>query len=83
MTLEKYVEWLYEVATGWLHWSDDQAMNTNIERIRLAHEGQCDLLTQIFGEGKSSKGMREIVDPKDKVGIGDLLHRLAPPKKDG
>ena len=39
---------------GWLGWTEQQALDTTIEGIRLAYEGRMDMLGAIFGKSKAA-----------------------------
>lgn len=34
---------------GWMGWSEDQALRSDVNAIRVAYEGRCDMLKAIFG----------------------------------
>jgi len=41
---------------GWLGWTPDVAMATEVAMIELALESRADLLSMIFGAGEKDKG---------------------------
>ena len=71
MTLEEYLDKLFEWATGWLGWTPDVFFGTPVPQIEMALRGKVDCLekTNPFGSGKGTKG-------KGKKAKG----RLKPPK---
>lgn len=73
MTLEEYLDKLFEWATGWLGWTPEVFFATPVPQIEMALRGKVDCLekTSPFGTGKGAKGKG-----KAKRGKG----RLTPPK---
>lgn len=59
MTLDQLVEQLYELATGWLGWSDKQAMTTNVCRMELALKGKIDFLKKTNPWGGAEEEEKE------------------------
>lgn len=59
---------------GWLGWTEQQALDTSIESIRLAYEGRVDLLKSIFG-GKDDppSGRRRVSKRKASAKLFDAL----------
>jgi hypothetical protein len=34
---------------GWMGWSEEQALRSDVNAIQVAYEGRCDMLKAIFG----------------------------------
>lgn len=66
MTQGEFCDHLFSVATGWLGWSPEVALNTPMPQIYLAVEGRVDFAvkTNPFGAGKKEKPA-EPKNPKD------------------
>lgn len=45
-----------KVAVGWLGWSEEYALQANVNTIHLGFEGRLDMLKSIFGGGSKSSG---------------------------
>lgn len=60
---------LFEVATGWLGWSPEQAMHTPIPQITLALKGRVDWArkTNPFGGGEAEQPPESDVDVAAKL----------------
>jgi hypothetical protein len=46
---------LYQIATGWLHWTPDAAWNATIPEITNAFQGHMDMLKAIHGGGDDAE----------------------------
>ncbi|RVD66407.1 hypothetical protein [Mesorhizobium sp. M7A.F.Ca.ET.027.03.2.1] len=40
------------IAIGWLGWSEEQALASDVNAIMVGYEGRCDMLRSIFGGGE-------------------------------
>lgn len=60
MSQAQFHAWLLKIATGWLGWTEEQALATRMTTIAAAYEGRLDMLKAIFGSGEGDK-------PKNKV----------------
>ena len=49
---QKYLDDLAEVALGWLHWSEEQLLSSDISSILTGYAGMQAMLTSIFGSAK-------------------------------
>ncbi|WP_440408696.1 hypothetical protein [Neorhizobium petrolearium] len=59
-----YLQELYKIATGWLGWDPDTALDATPAEIQLAYEGRLDLLKSIFGGSEK---------PESNLSLGDKL----------
>lgn len=46
----EYLTGLYRIATGWLGWTPDTALDATPAEIQEAHKGRVDMLRAIFGD---------------------------------
>jgi hypothetical protein len=70
----EYLQQQYKVATGWLGWSPETALDATPAEIQLAYEGRLDMLKAIFGstENKTSPDADMPLDAKFKGIFGGL-----------
>jgi hypothetical protein len=82
----QYHAWLLKIATGWLGWTEQQALATRMTTIVAAYDGRMDMLKAIFGSGeKSRKGKPPadgLVSAKDPAAVKALFMGLKA-KQDG
>jgi hypothetical protein len=78
---------LYRIATGWLGWSPDDALNATTTEILEAHKGRVELLGAIFGNGKKDDGDKAVDLSKGRMdkstrdrlnAIGNMQNRMMP-----
>jgi type IV secretory pathway VirJ component len=55
MPLSDYVDFLAEIALGWLGWSEEETLSADMNAIEVAHAGRVAMLSAIFGGGKEDK----------------------------
>ena len=79
ITFDEFHHRLFEIATGWLGWSPDQAWNATPAEILAAQKGRLELLKAIFGgKGDSEETIDATpgkIDPVARAklnAIGDL-----------
>ena len=53
--LTEYLDSLYKLATGWLGWTPQVALDSTPAEIVLAYQGRLDLLQAIFGGSSEDK----------------------------
>lgn len=46
---------MFKIATGWLGWSEDQALDADMTSIVLAYEGKVEMLKAVFGSSDDKK----------------------------
>lgn len=70
----EYLQQQYKVATGWLGWSPETALDATPAEIQLAYEGRLDMLKAIFGssENKTSSDADMPLDAKFKGIFGGI-----------
>ena len=55
MSIDAFYDGLAEIALGWLGWTEEQALKSDVNAIQIAYAGRIDLLTHIFGKRKDDK----------------------------
>lgn len=40
------------IALGWMGWTEEQALRTDVNAIQAAYEGRCDMFRALFGSGE-------------------------------
>ena len=58
LTIDDYIDQVFETATGWLGWTPEVVLNTPISQINLALKGRIDFVmkTNPFGSKKEEEG---------------------------
>ena len=69
MTHGDYLARLYKLATGWLGWSHEQALDAPMPSIVSAYIGRQDMLAAIFGGPKKTTPSRNEMPLDEKVRI--------------
>ena len=52
MSLVDYFDQLAEIALGWLGWTEEQALASDVNAIVVAYGGRTDMLRWIFGSSE-------------------------------
>lgn len=55
MSLVDFYDELAELAMGWLGWTEQQALSSDVNAIAVAYEGRVGMLKAIFGDGSKSE----------------------------
>lgn len=55
MTFDRWVDWLCEIALGWLRWPPSEALAADVNAIMLGYEGDCARLQVISGTKKQGR----------------------------
>ncbi|RWE96472.1 hypothetical protein [Mesorhizobium sp.] len=59
-----------EIALGWLGWTEEQALRTDVNAIRVAYQGRTSMLRAIFG------GEDEPEPKKQPITTGDQFDAM-------
>lgn len=57
MSQAQFHAWLLKIATGWLGWTEEQALATRMTTIMAAYEGRLEMLKAIFGGADKPKAL--------------------------
>lgn len=52
---------------GWIGWTEEQTLATDIRSIVLAYEGRLEMLRHIFGSGEPSEGDAPSQEPIEEA----------------
>lgn len=74
LTLEAYCEWLFNIGTGWIGWSDEQTLDTPMQHIVRARAGRIEMLKAIFGDGREEA---RTVSATNSAGIKELMQSFS------
>lgn len=87
MPFREFYKRLYSIATGWLGWHPDVALDATPVEILEAQKGRVELLGAIFGSGKEDKDSKSIDLTKGRMdastrnrlnAIGDYKQQVMP-----
>ncbi|WP_314945897.1 hypothetical protein [Bradyrhizobium cosmicum] len=68
---------LFEVATGWLGWTPDDAWDATIAEILAAKRGRVAMLNALFGSKEQPADTSDVTSIKDDLNaIGDLTNHV-------
>jgi len=67
MSHAEFFAWLFGIATGWLGWSEREALHANMSSILIAYHGRIGMLKAIFGGGEDKAPTMSRSTPENLV----------------